>query len=758
MNALGSTSEGEGVCRHASGEGKKRSEKKPTRPAFSRAGISGVRGGRVGEAIGRRAVRWGLAVLGGIPGIGRAADAVAEMAPFQLPDVVVTPTLVAADPFVLPFTVEAIGSRDFEERLTRTLPEAFRETPSVLVQKTAHGQGSPFIRGFTGFRTLMLVEGIRLNNSVFRDGPNQYWNTVDPLSLERMEMVKGPASVLYGSDAIGGAVNAITLGPVIGGEGFDWHPRAFYRVSSAEHSHTARAEVGANWSDAGGVLIGGSWKDYGDLEGGRDVGRQSHTGYLERNVDGKAVYHFSPDTKLVLGHQTVVQDDAWRTHRTIYGLLWEGTTRGTDLELSYDQRRHLTFLQFQAQNLPSFIQEAHVSLSHQLQREDEFRIRSNRLRSEQGFDVHTLGASLRLHSPSPVGRWVYGVEYYRDWVGSFLRNYDAAGQLTSVGIQGPVGDEASYDLVGVFAEDNIPMGDRVELVLGGRYNHAAADADRVRDPVTGTPINISDSWDAVVGSLHGTYQVDRADHWRLFGGVSQGFRAPNLSDLSRFDIAASGELETPAPNLDPERFVSLEAGLKTRGHGVWAQAAYFYTFIDDLIVRTPTGNTVNGLNEVTKLNSGSGFVHGVELTGGVELGLGFSTRAVFTWMEGRVETYPAGGGSDLETEPLSRVMPLSALGAVRWDSPGRRWWVEGLAGGSVRQDRLSSGDERDTQRIPPGGTPGYVYGTIRGGWRPCPGFTFVAAVENLSDEDYRIHGSGLNEPGRNFVLSAEIRF
>ena len=85
--------------------------------------------------------------------------------------------------------------------------------PSVMVQKTGYGQGSPYLRGFTGFRTLMMVDGIRLNNSTFRDGPNQYWNTVDPWSVARYEAVMGPASVLYGSDAVGGAVNALSFAP-----------------------------------------------------------------------------------------------------------------------------------------------------------------------------------------------------------------------------------------------------------------------------------------------------------------------------------------------------------------------------------------------------------------------------------------------------------------------------------------------------------------------------------------------------------------
>ena len=118
--------------------------------------------------------------------------------------------------FEVPSTVESLsGSFLTRRRAYRTLPEALAEVPGVLVQKTGRGQGSPYIRGFTGFRTLLLVDGIRLNHAAMRSGPNQYWGTVDPLTLDRVEIFKGPASVLYGSDAIGGTVNALTRSPTV---------------------------------------------------------------------------------------------------------------------------------------------------------------------------------------------------------------------------------------------------------------------------------------------------------------------------------------------------------------------------------------------------------------------------------------------------------------------------------------------------------------------------------------------------------------
>jgi hemoglobin/transferrin/lactoferrin receptor protein len=230
-----------------------------------------------------------------------------------------------------------------------------------------------------------------------------------------------------------------------------------------------------------------------------------------------------------------------------------------------------------------------------------------------------------------------------------------------------------------------------------------------------------------------------------------------LSDLTRFDIAASGEVETPAPNLDPEHFTTYEAGLKFDHERGSAQVAYYYTDIDGMIIRAPTGNTVNGLNEVTKRNAGDGYVHGVELSGEVWLHPQWQAHAAFTWMEGRVDGYPTSAPTQQE-EPVSRLMPMTLQLGLLWEHSTRKFWVEGLCTWADEQDQLSAADRRDTQRIPPGGTPGYAVGTLRCGWRPCRNGSLTFAVENISNEDYRIHGSGLNEPGRNFIIAGELRF
>ncbi len=665
-----------------------------------------------------------------------------------LDTIVVTATRSPGTSFDSPYTTEVISSQEVSQGMYRTTPEALRGVPGVMVQKTSHGQGSPFIRGFTGFRNLLLIDGIRLNNSVFRDGPNQYWNTVDLLSINRLEVVKGPSSVLYGSDAIGGTINAITKGPTGYGQGLNSGGRLYYRTSSAERSHTGRGELSTTANNEWGLFVGATGKHFGDLQGGHGTRRQTNTGYDEYDTDFKAEYFLNPNTKIVAAHQRVRQNNVPRTHKTTAAKSFNGTTIGSDLKRDLDQERELTYIQLYVENQGSFIETAKISLSHQRQSETRDRVKSNGSRSLQGFDVNTLGFWAQFESTSPIGHLVYGVEYYHDNVNSFS---------STNAIQGPVADDASYDLVGVFIQDTLDVSDAIDVILGARFNYARADANSVRDPNSGTKISLTEDWNSFIGSVRVVSHLDSEDHWNLYGGVSQGFRAPNLSDLTRFDTARSNEIETPAPGLDSEAYVSFEVGLKANYDDFTMQAAYFYTDIQDMIVRTPTGNTISGDSEVTKRNAGDGFVQGIELDASYRFHPQWTVFAAVTWMEGEVNTFPT-SAPVVSREPLDRLMPLTGLVGLRWDDPAGNFWIEGLLTIADNQDKLSTRDAADTQRIPPGGTPGYEVFSIRSGWRLQDNVNLILAVENITNEDYRVHGSGQNEPGRNFVIGMDITF
>ncbi|MFQ5494888.1 MAG: TonB-dependent receptor plug domain-containing protein, partial [Phycisphaerae bacterium] len=664
-----------------------------------------------------------------------------------LPEVVITATRREERPLDLSLTTHLITAEDMRNGFYRTAPEALRELPAVMVQKTSHGQGSPFIRGFTGFQTLLLVDGIRLNNAAFRPGPNQYFSTVDSLSLSRIEVVKGPTSVLYGSDAVGGTVNAITSGPFGYSDGFNVNQRIYYRFSSGERSHTYRYELSATWDDKLGIWLGGSFKDYGSLRAGRGTGRQPNTGYEQWDGDFKLEYFFHPDTRLVIAYQQTQQNNVPRTHRTIFAKRFKGTTKGSDRRRDLDQERKLTYIRLHAENMDSFVDTMRLTLSWQEQSETRDRIRAGGRRDLQGFDVGTFGADAQFESDTRIGYLTYGIEYYHDNVNSFS---------TRNRLQGSVADNASYDLAGAYLQDEIALTDRLDLVLGGRVNFARAAASRIRDPITGRRVSDADEWWSIVGSARFVYQVI-PDHVNFFGGVSQGFRAPNLSDLTRFDSARSNEIETPALGLDPENYIAFEAGIKTEYDDWSLQAAYFHTLIDEMIIRVPTGRVVDDEFEVTKINGGDGFIQGVELAASYRFHPRWTAFGDFTWIDGEVDTFPTSFPRRVR-EPISRLMPLTGHLGLRWDHPSGKYWVEGLATIADNQDNLSTRDRADTSRIPRGGTPGYTVFSLRSGWRIKDNVSLTLALENLTDEDYRIHGSGLNELGRSLNIGVSIEF
>ena len=182
----------------------------------------------------------------------------------------------------------------------------------------------------------------------------------------------------------------------------------------------------------------------------------------------------------------------------------------------------------------------------------------------------------------------------------------------------------------------------------------SVDANKVSDPLTGNEIQLNKNWDNLIGNIRYNYQITPKQH-SVYIGVSQGFRAPNLSDLTRFDSARSNEFETPSIDLKPEHYISVDSGLK-------------YT-------------------------------------------------------------------------------PLSS-----------NWWLNTEVITFAKADKLSTQDKNDTQRIPQGGTPGYTIWALSTGFEISTQLLLGFQINNILDKNYRVHGSGQNEAGRNFIGSVSYSF
>lgn len=703
------------------------------------------------------------AALAAISGSALADDP-APAAPGDLSsaaEVLVTATRRADPAFDVPWSADLIGSDEFlRDRIRRTLPDALLDAPGVMVQKTSYGQASPFIRGFTGYHTVLLVDGIRVNNSTFRSGPNQYWSTVDGLSTDHLELVRGPSSVLYGSDAVGGVVNAVPRRRTSFEPGFHANGRTWVRYATAEASWVTRVEAEGN-QDRLGFLAGFGYRSYGDFRSGDGSDRLNQTGYREQDGDLRLDFAESDCSTWTLGYQHVNQDDVPRTHRTVDAVSWHGTLVGDELRRDLTQTRDLGWIRNRRRVDTPLADEIELTVSFQAQDEEQIRIRdtsSPRKSDVQGYDVDTWGFQFQAGKDTDAGRITWGVESWNDSVDSWRRDLEDGVKVLDR-IQGPVADDARYRLLGIYVQDEFDVG-ATTVTAGARWTRAAADADEIDNPLVGggdpaTPgnvISLDDRWSTVVGSLRASHPV--AEGWRIYGGLSQGFRAPNLSDLTRLDDTSG--VETPSPDLDEERFLQGEIGVKAR-HERWSgQIGLWRTWIDDLIVPSPTGAKIGSTPEVRKDNVGDGWANGAEAEVAYRLTDDLTLSATGTWQDGEVDQLLP--NRSVVRRPLSRLSPLTGTLQTTWHTPHSPWRAWVAARFADMQDELSLKDETDDERIPPGGTPGYAVWSV--GWsveiedRAVLSFS----VENLFDRDYRIHGSGTNEPGRNFVMALDIRF
>jgi outer membrane receptor protein involved in Fe transport len=696
-----------------------------------------------------------------VPGSARAADAPPPApapapaappdAPREVPAVVVeaeryvtapegttsAATRTVVEDLRVPRATSTVTARDVFEQGARTVPQALEQEPGVFVQQTNLGGGSPIIRGLTGEQILLLLDGIRLNNATTRSGPTQYANSIDPFLVERIEVLRGPGSVLYGSDALGGVVNVV--------------PRRRERL-------TCHLDVGAlvagqfsTATDGGTVAVrgDGSWGGIGwtgGFNGHRfedlDVGEgetQDFTAYRGLGADLLLETATGPGQRLALGYQWFEDRDVPRTDAVESGrnLLWQ-----------FDpQRRQLLYADWRGER-PGAVLES-WRLNANLQRWDEGRleIRSNRPAVERHlYDrVDTWGVfghvTLRPH---PEHRVTAGFELYRDEVYSRRTDQDVVLGTEQPG-QARYTTGSTWTPFGVYVQDEWSPTACVLVVAGLRYSrfdlHTAERTDS--DPDIPSADAVSDQ---LTGSLAVSVEVARGV--RPYASVAQGFRAPNVDDTTVFDRAASG-IEVPNADLDPERVLAWEVGVKA-DRGTWhGGASAFLSDFEDLIQRVPGtwegSPTLDGLPVSTRENVADATMVGLEAWGEVLLGREWRVFGNVSWVR----------GTDEETdEPLNKIPPLNGLVGARWTRSDGRWWAEPYVRWAARQDRLSEADEEDV-RIGPDGTDAWWTANLRVGYDSGRGFRWVVEAANLLDEKYKHHGSGTWDPGRSLILSLE---
>lgn len=665
----------------------------------------------------------------------------------ELDRTVVTATRVEQAVDEVGYSVNVLTEQDFENRALRTVPEALRYQSGVLVQKTTHGHGSPFIRGFTGRQNLLLVDGVRVNNSTYRSGPIQYWNTLDADAVKRMELVKGPGSVLYGSDSLGGTLNVLSKDT-----GYLEHERSFsngsasYKYDTSSGSHVGRLQQSIGEGGKWGASFGISQKDYGDIRDS-NLGVMKNTGYREEDYDFKFQYALSDKARLTFAHQYVNQDDVWRWHSTVFNQGWTHDNHRTDpgslAYRIYDQERSLTYFKLEGESDNAFLENWQATLSYQKSQDSEVRDKPDNSDFRQAVaDVDTYGLTFQGSGYVADGTLVWGFDYYHDEVDT-----DASSPRRR-----PVADDSSYDTLGLFAQYQWDVSDKLSLSAGARASYFQADWGKAFNRDLGVDESGDGDWSDLSFNLRSVYQVN--DSYSIFGGISQGFRAPNLDDLTGSTVANAGDEVVGGADIDPEKVISFELGNRWDNDSLSVSTSVYYTHIDEPITR---GKDTSGPTDVFRIiNGDEGYLYGAEIDAFWQINEQWSARANATFQDGKEKRFDDGQFVD---DTIRRLSPISGSVSIKWTHPSERFWVEGVVLAAATQNNLQSrvaADDNDNQRIPAAGTPGYLVAHLNAGYQATDNLDLTFGLENITDEDYRVHGSGVNESGINGRFGAKL--
>lgn len=676
-----------------------------------------------------------------------------------------------------------VSFQDLSERLPRSVPDALRGEPGVYVQQTAHGQASPYLRGLTGQQTVMFFDGVRLNNSTFRQGPNQYFFTINSRTIDHLEIQRGSASTRWGSDAIGGAILATPIEPKLEtGKKVVVHSKGIVRTTTADAEMGGRAQTSMSLYGKVAVIVGAGYRDVGQLRSGGPVispktgepqnvpplygpdGKtQLGTGFRELTDDARLTWQVKPGHRLSFGYYDYRQYDVPRTDKC------PPPTAPQDECLTYrKQFRTLGYGLYEATRGPQAAEHVRWTVSYQRQHEDRLNDRGSPSTTQiDGQDtVQTGGTGLAIDTHEfELAPWVtlggrYGADLYYDHIDSKEKI-----TFTDVGIstQRPRGqylDGAQYVTSGTWAEAHAEFLDAIRVRGGGRMAVVTANADG--EPETASQ-PVDRRWVTAVGNAG--VAADPVPWLTFVFNLDQGFRAPNLDDLtSRQQVGPGFQYENAG--LKPERSLSLEAGALAGNKWFDLEAFAFRTTIRDFIQRDSREaddcpmsepQCISSRNRWQLVNLGHARVLGAEGSLRVYLPLDFELRATvsYAWGDGANPAY--GAPQQLARVPLSRIPPLNGIAEAGWRSTKHGAYVVGVVRWARAQTRLAPQDGRDP-RIPFGGTPGYTVVDLRAGYELAPWVRAAAVFENLGNVPYRYHGSSVNGAGRGLLLELQLGF
>ena len=695
----------------------------------------------------------------------------------------------------VPNDILPIKSEDIRFGNAPTSADVLSNSGQVFLQKSQLGGGSPTLRGFAANAVLLVIDGIRMNNAIYRSGNLQNVINIDPNIIERTEVVFGPGSVIYGSDALGGVMDFQTKAPrwhLDGGTHFE--ANGMLRYSSAANERTGHFDltVGQEKISYFGSI---TYTDFDDLRSGKNRSN-SYEGFFERNFtverqNGQDVLvrNDRPEIQKGSGYNliNVLQKLRWRTSdRTElsysyfisttsdiprYDRLTQPLSPGSDSLLNAEwyygpqtwQMHAIKFNSFAPTNLFDQMQ---VSSSFQFYEESRHdrRFGDNRLRNRKE-EVEIITLNLDFEKSLKSGSLFYGIDgFFNNVESQAQRRNIVTGEITTASTRYPNGGSQFYSgaLYGGYKWN---IAKKWILNIGSRYSAVGLDATNEDEDLG----DISDENSeygaqslledvhlfnqAVTGSVGVVFSPTTST--KLSGVVSSGFRAPNVDDVGKIFEIDSDAIVIPNTDLAPEYVYNQEIGWdqSLANNRVQLKLVGYHSYLTNAIVRGET--EFNGAESLlfegerlalrSQVNARSARIYG----GSAQFQVSVSQNVDFS------STLSVNEGFEIETEePLRHATPVFGRSTISYKKGAFKsdFFIDYHA--TKDADNIPSSEIIDKDYLyTADGSPGWSTINLRLGYTPSKYVSFESGIENILDAHYRTYSSGISAPGRNIYFS-----
>lgn len=710
--------------------------------------------------------------------------------------------------------IDVINSKFIATVNAQNTGDLLINTGNVFVQKSQQGGSSPVVRGFEASRVLLVVDGVRMNNLIYRSGHLQNAITLDQNMLESMEILYGPASTLYGSDALGGVIHFRTKAPKLALDGKNTFisGNGFSRYSSANNEKSIHADfnIGGKkfawlqsytFSEFGDVKMGRNYPDQYPSFGRRDsfITRinnrdtvvknddpnvQKFSGYKQWDVLQKLLYKQSDNVIHTLNFQYSNTNDVPRYDRLQDKRNFGGSIGNTLrwAEWYYGpQKRILTSYELSIAKAGWF-DNINLNVNYQDIEESrvqrQFRAANKETRIERvkvfGFIVDTrkvikdheltMGADGQFNTLKSTG---------------MLTNINTGVVSNLVDTLYPNGNNSMNNL-GLFVQHIYKFKNK-KLVLndGLRLQHSTLNstiADNSFRNLPYTRINQKNS--ALTGNIGWVYLP--GPQTKISTHLSAGFRVPNVDDLAKiFESGTSGgirQVVVPNPDVKPERTYNIDLGISQNfGKNFRVEASTFYTWFRNALVKAPflfngqDSILYNGVRSqvLANVNANKAYLYG--FTAAVYATVKeFTFSSTISYTEGRFQTDASKNSNIYEkqsngtyalvsrkvsSKPLDHIPPVFGKTSFQYEKNKLMVELFALYNGWKRLDDFNADGEDNPQYATPDGMPGWFTFNMRSSFRVQKNITVQLAVENLFDRNYRFFSSGFSAPGRNFIVA-----